>query len=292
MEAFIAQLINGVKMGGIYSVAVLGYNLLLLTTGIFHMGYASLLVLSMYALWLALGATSNNIVLSIVIAIASGIVISSVIAPFFAPFIKRKGAELESSIVSLAIGTIAVEIMSHWLNHGLPVAFPQELLLEGLSINFGVTNIRGGEIVGLVGSIIIVIAFFNFLRRTKLGRVLRAVAQNSAIARLLGISVPRTAAISFMLGGLLAGLAAVLLTISVGSATPSLGDGLMFECLAILFLAGVGNLKGGVICAIILGIIESLAMGYLPGDWTNAIAFSVVVLVLLFKPGGIFGHQT
>jgi branched-chain amino acid transport system permease protein len=292
MEAFIAQLINGVKMGGIYSVAVLGYNLLLLTTGIFHMGYASLLVLSMYALWLALGATSNNIVLSIVIAIASGIVISSVIAPLFAPFIKRKGAELESSIVSLAIGTIAVEIMSHWLNHGLPVAFPQELLLEDLSINFGVTNIRGGEVVGLVGSIIIVIAFFNFLRRTKLGRVLRAVAQNSAIARLLGISVPRTAAISFMLGGLLAGLAAVLLSISVGSATPSLGDGLMFECLAILFLAGVGNLKGGVICAIILGIIESLAMGYLPGDWTNAIAFSVVVLVLLFKPSGIFGHQT
>jgi branched-chain amino acid transport system permease protein len=292
MEAFLGQLINGIKMGGIYSVAVLGYNLLLLTTGIFHMGYASLLVMSMYALWLCLELSANNFLLAIIVAIASGIVISSIIAPLFSPFLKRKGSELESSIVSLAIGTIAVEIMSHWLNRGLPVAFPRELMLEDMNISFGMSNMRGGEIVGLLGSIVIVIAFFNFLRHTKQGRILRVVAQNSAVARILGISVPKTAIFSFALGGLLAGLASVLLSMSVGSATPVLGDTLMFECIAILFLAGVGNLKGGVICAIILGIIESLAMGYLPGDWTNAIAFAVVVLVLLFKPEGIFGHQS
>jgi branched-chain amino acid transport system permease protein len=61
--------------------------------------------------------------------------------------------------------------------------------------------------------------------------------------------------------------------------------------LAILMLASIGNLKGGLICALILGVVESVVMAYLPGDWTNAIAFSVVVAVLLFKPEGLFGEQ-
>jgi len=62
-------------------------------------------------------------------------------------------------------------------------------------------------------------------------------------------------------------------------------------CLAILFLAGIGNLKGGLICAIFVGIVEGMVMGYLPGDWTKAFAFSVILAVLLFKPEGIFGIQ-
>lgn len=291
MEAIFGQLINGIKLGGIYSVAVLGYNLLLLTTGIFHIGYASLLVLSMYAAWLAFTYISSHFFIGLLASVASGILVNLIIAPLFMPFIQRH-SELESTVVSLALGTIAVEIMAQYLNLGMPIAFPRELLMETVSIQLGMTTIRGGEIVGLLGSIIIVIAFFNFLNRTKQGRVLRVVAQNSSVARILGISVTKTAALSFTLGGLLAGLAAILLAMSVGTASPSFGDNLMIECLAILFLAGVGNLKGGVICAILLGVIESMAMAYLPGDWTNAVAFSVVVVVLLFKPEGIFGHQS
>lgn len=291
MEAFFSQIINGIKLGGIYSVAVLGYNMLLITTGIFHIGYASLLVLSMYSIWLAMQLAADSLVWGLSASIFSGIAISAILVPLFLPFIKRK-SELESTLVSLAIGYIAVEIMSHWFNGGQPVALSSKLMLSDLSISFGLANIRGGELVGLIGSIVIVIAFFNFLNKTKYGRILRAMAQDSNIARMLGISVPKTAFLSFALGGLLAGLAAILLSTSIGSATATLGDSLMIECLAIIFLAGVGNLKGGVICAIILGIIESLSMGYLPGDWTNAIAFTVVVLILLFKPQGLFGAQT
>ena len=181
--------------------------------------------------------------------------------------------------------------MSHWLNLGQPIPFPPSLQMEGISLMFGFTLIRLGEVVTLVASIVMVFAFLYFLNRTKRGRMLRAVAQDTEVARILGISVPKTAVFSFALAGLMGGITAILFAMSTGTASPDLGDSLSIKALAVLFLASIGNLRGGLICALILGVVESLAMAYLPGDWTNAIAFSVVVVILLFKPEGLFGEQ-
>jgi branched-chain amino acid transport system permease protein len=134
-------------------------------------------------------------------------------------------------------------------------------------------------------------AFFRFLNRTDRGIMLRAVAQAPEIARILGISVTKMSALSFGLSGLLAGLTAILLGMSVGSASPTLGDNIAVKCVAILTLGSIGNLKGGLVCSAILGIVESMVMGYMPGDWSITIAFSAIVAVLLFKPEGLFGSQ-
>ena len=290
MEVIVAQLIGGVKLGSLYAMVVIGFNLLILVTGVMHLGYPTLLVLSMYAAWFVLSITKGNIVLGIAAAIVSGPVIGAVTAPIFLPLIKRR-AHLEALVVSMALGIIVADIMSHWFNMGLPIAFPPALQLEGHSINWGLTVIRMGELVTLGVSIIIVFSFLYFLNKTKQGRVLRAVAQDTDVAQLIGISVSKTAVFSFALTGLLGGITAILFAMSTGSASASLGDNLAMKCLAILFLASIGNLKGGLICAIALGVVESFSMTYLPGDWTNAIAFSVIVIVLLFKPQGLFGEQ-
>ncbi len=290
MEVLVAQLIGGVKLGSLYAVVVIGFNLLILVTGVMHIGYPTLLVLSMYAAWFVLSVTHNNILLGVAAAIVSGPVIGALTAPLFLPFVKRR-AHLEALVVSLAIGIICSDIMSHWFNLGLPISFPPALQLEGHSINFGLTVIRMGELATLAISVIIVFAFLYFLNRTKQGRVLRAVAQDTEVARILGISVSKTAVFSFALAGLLGGITAMLFAMSTGSAAADLGDSLSMKCLAVLFLASIGNLKGGLICAIALGVVESLAMTFLPGDWTNAIAFSAMLVVLLFKPAGIFGEQ-
>jgi branched-chain amino acid transport system permease protein len=290
VEVLIAQLIGGIKLGSLYAVVVIGFNLLILVTGVMHLGYPTLLVLSMYLAWFVLSVTNNNIFLGIAAAIVSGPVIGALTAPLFLPLVKRK-AHLEALVVSLAIGIICSDIMSHWFNLGLPIAFPPALQLEGHSIKWGLAVIRMGELVTLAVSIIVVFAFLYFLNKTKQGRVLRAVAQDNDVARILGISVSKVSVLSFALTGLLGGITAILFAMSTGAASADLGDNLGMKCLAILFSASIGNLRGGLICALGLGIIESLAMTYLPGDWTNAIAFSAIVVVLLFKPTGIFGEQ-
>jgi branched-chain amino acid transport system permease protein len=289
MEAFISYILSGIQLGILYGIVAIGLNLLVLVTGVLNFSYSHLLVLSMYAGWLTLEAT-HNMYLAGAAAVLSGVIINALLTPLFLPFIKRR-AHLESLVISIGIALISVEIMSHWLNLGLPIAFPKYIQMSDSAIRFGLASIGIGRLLSLFTGIILLFIFFKFLYKSKQGRILRAVAQDSEIAAMLGISIPKTMLISFALGGFLAGIAAILLAISLGSASPELGDNLTLMCLAILFLAGIGNLKGGLICAIIVGIVEGLVMGYLPGDWTKALAFSVILAVLLFKPEGIFGSQ-
>ena len=289
MEAFISYLISGIQLGILYGIVTIGFNLLILVTGILNFSYSHLLVLSMYVGWLILEAT-NNIILAAAGTILSGVVINAVLTPLFLPFIKKR-AHLEALVISIGIALISVEIMSHWLNLGLPIAFPKSIQMSDSAIRFGLASIGIGRLLSLITGIILLFIFFKFLYKSKQGRILRAVAQDSEVAAMLGISIPKTMLFSFSLGGLLAGIVAILMAISLGSASAELGDNITLMCLAILFLAGIGNLKGGLICAIFVGIVEGMVMGYLPGDWTKAFAFSVILAVLLFKPDGIFGSQ-
>ena len=289
MEAFISYLISGIQLGVLYGIVTIGFNLLILVTGVLNFSYSHLLVLSMYAGWLILEAT-NNILLAAAGTVVAGVVINAVLTPLFLPFIKKR-AHLEALVISIGIALICVEIMSHWLNLGLPIAFPESIQMSDSAIKFGLSSIGIGRIISLIAGIILLFVFFRFLYHSKQGRILRAVAQDTEVAAMMGISIPKTMFISFALGGLLAGIVAILMSISLGSASAELGDNITLMCLAILFLAGIGNLKGGLICAIFVGIVEGMVMGYLPPDWTKAFAFSVILAVLLFKPEGIFGSQ-
>jgi branched-chain amino acid transport system permease protein len=289
MEAFVSYLVSGIQLGVLYGIVTIGFNLLVLVTGVLNFGYSHLMVLSMYAGWLIIEAT-DNIFLAVLGTLFSGVILNVMLMPLFLPFIKKQ-AHLESLVISIGIALISVEIMSHWLNRGLPIAFPSAVQLSEFTIRFGLTSIGMGRLISLAAGIILLLLFFRFLYKSKNGRILRAVAQDSEVAAMMGISIPRTMLISFTLGGLLAGFVAILMAVSLGSASPELGDNITLMCLAILFLAGIGNLKGGLICAIFIGIVEGMVMGYLPGDWTKAFAFSVILAVLLFKPEGIFGSQ-
>jgi branched-chain amino acid transport system permease protein len=289
MEAFISYLISGIQLGVLYGIVTIGFNLLILVTGILNFAYSNLLVLSMYAGWVILGAT-DSIMIAAIGTVLSGVLINAVLTPLFLPFIK-KHMHLEALVISIGISLISVEIMSHWLNLGLPIAFPRSIQMSDSAIRFGLASIGIGKLITLLLGILLLFVFFQLLYKTKRGRILRAVAQDSEVAEMLGISIPKTMFFSFALGGLLAGIVAILMAVSLGSASSELGDNITLMCLAILFLAGIGNLKGGLICAIFVGIVEGMVMGYLPGDWTKAFAFSVILAVLLFKPKGIFGTQ-
>jgi branched-chain amino acid transport system permease protein len=130
-----------------------------------------------------------------------------------------------------------------------------------------------------------------FLYKTMAGRAFRSLAQSPFVARLLGIPITKTAMTSFGVAGMLGGITAISLSMAVGSASPVLGDMLGIKVIATVLFAGLGNLKGGLICGLILGVAESMATGYLAGQWANAVAFGMIMVVVLFKPRGLFGMQ-
>jgi branched-subunit amino acid ABC-type transport system permease component len=291
VQTFIAQVINGLSLGSIYVLLATGFNLLLLVAMIIHFAYPQVVVFSMYIAWAVLRYTGNNIFLAVLAAVVSSVLLNLVSAPLFQKIMKnREEVDINTTMVlSLGIGMIITDILSHGFNKGLPISFPPELVGEAPILRIGVISLLGGQVASLAVGVFAVSGVFLLLYKTRPGRAFRAIAEDPNGARLVGIPLLRTGFESYALSGVLGGLIAVLLAMLLGYASPGLGEQVAHKVLAVSIIAGLGNLAGGLVVGLALGILEALVQGYISGSWSNAIAFVVLLLVILFKPRGLFG---
>ena len=293
MQVFIAQVINGLSLGSIYVLLVTGFNLLLLVAMIIHFSYPQVVVLSMYITWMVLKATGNNLILGILAGVVSSIVINLVSAPLFQKVMKKRGeVDINSTMVlSMGIGMIITDVLSHTFNNGLPIAYPESLTSSVPLLRIGLISVLTGQVWSLAVGVVAVSAFFLLLYRTRPGRAFRAIAEDPNGARLVGIPILRTGLYSYALSGVLGGIIAVLLAMLLGTASPGLGEQVAHKVLAVSIIAGLGNLAGGLVVGLLLGILEAIVQGYISGSWSNAIAFVIMLAVILVKPKGLFGTK-
>lgn len=287
----IAQIINGIALGSIYVLLVTGFNLLFLVGKIIHFSYPYMVILSMYACWAILQIT-DRLILVIIGTILTSLGLHLLIEPLFY-YLNKKSISLDintSFILSLGSALILTEIMSHHIYYGFPVAFPINWLDNFTFFKIDMINISSGQIYTLSVSIFLVLTVFSLIYKTQLGRAFRAITESTSKARLQGISVRKLNVLLFSIAGIIGGVIALLLSILLGSASPWLGDYIALKVLAVAIVAGLGNLKGGLICGLSLGMIESLIIHFFPGSWTNTIAFLMMLTVVLMKPKGIFGR--
>lgn len=295
MEIFIAQVINGLSLGSIYVLLVTGFNLLLLVAMIIHFSFPVVVVFSMYIAWVVLGITGNNIVLGVAAGISSAILFNIITAPMFQHIMKKRGeVDINSTMVlSMGLGMIITDFLSHSINKGFPIAFPDNLTgrAEGAFIKLGLISMSRGAFLALLVGFVFVTGLFWLLYKTKQGRAFRAIAEDPNGAKLVGLPILKTGFQSYALTGFLGGSTAILMAILLGSASPGLGDQLGHKVLAVSIIAGLGNLKGGLIVGLSLGILEALVQGYWSGTWSNAIAFVIMLIAILVKPKGVFGMK-
>jgi branched-chain amino acid transport system permease protein len=291
MEVFVAQVINGLSLGSIYVLLVTGFNLLLLVAMIIHFAYPQVVVFSMYIAWLVLRFTGGSVPLAVAAAIGSAVLLNVLSAPLFQQVMKKRGeVDINTTmVVSLGIGMIITDVLSHGFNKGLPVAFPREMVGDRALFRFGLISVLSGQVWSLAVGIVAVSGFFWLLYKTRPGRAFRAIAEDPDNARLVGIPILKTGLESYGLTGLLGGLIAVLLALLLGSASPALGEQVAHKVLAVSIIAGLGNLAGGLVVGLALGILEAIVQGYISGSWSNAIAFVIMLVVILARPRGLFG---
>jgi branched-chain amino acid transport system permease protein len=291
MQVLIAQIINGLSLGSIYVLLVTGFNLLLLVAMIIHFSYPQVVVFSMYIAWLVLKATGNNIVLGMLAAVAASILANLVTAPLFQKVMKKRGeVDINSTMVlSMGIGMIISDVLSRGFNKGFPVAFPDALGGSRPILQVGLISVLTGQVAALAVGIVAVSALFLLLYRTRAGRAFRAIAEDPDGARLVGIPLVSTGFASYALTGLLGGVSAILFAMFLGSASPGLGEQVAHKVLAVSIIAGLGNLVGGLFVGLGLGVLEAVVQGYISGSWSNAIAFVIMLVVILAKPKGLFG---
>ena len=294
MEILIAQIFNGLSIGSIYVLLVTGFNLLLLVAMIIHFSFPVVVVFSMYISWVVMTLT-GNVALGVVGGIASAIIVNAITAPLFQHIMKERGSvDINATmVISMGMGMIITDILSHTFNQGFPIAFPDGLTGndQGALISVGLVSISRGQVLTLVIGIIFVAFLFWLLYKTRAGRAFRAIAEDPNGAKLVGIPLLRTGFQSYALTGILGGVTAVLMAVLLGSASAGLGDQLGHKVLAVSIIAGLGNLTGGLIIGLLLGILEAIIQGYLAGSWSNAIAFIIMLVVILAKPKGVFGSK-
>ncbi|QDZ00634.1 branched-chain amino acid ABC transporter permease [Nitratireductor mangrovi] len=282
-------LITGILLSGTYALVALGLTLQYGVARIMNLGNGETLVAACFvAFWLYAAYAINPLLGLLLIAPAAFLINWAIYALALAPLVKRakNRGQLEADSILATFGLL-------FLLQGLMIlGFGGEyrsytFLAERFDL-FG--NSYGlNRVVAFAAAVVICSALWFFLYRTRQGTAMRAVAVDPNSANLVAIDVPRTAAIAFALGGALTACGGALIS-TFYTFNASMGVIFTMKALIIVIMGGVGDLRGAVLAALILGVSETLVASLIDPGLTLAATYALFILVLLFRPQGIFGR--
>jgi branched-chain amino acid transport system permease protein len=306
MDILLQQIINGLVLGSIYALIALGYTMVYGVLGIINFAHGEVLMIgamvSLSLLRFILSLTADLpgwltllIILPVTMAVCAALSywIERVAyrplrnAPRLAPLISAIG-------MSILLQTIAMMIWSR-----NPMTYPQLLPSSPIEVFGSGATITGKEIVIIAVALVVMCGLLFLVEKTKLGRAMRATAEQTQIAALMGVNPNRVISITFMLGGALAGLAGVMIASNYGNVHFYMGFIPGLKAFTAAVLGGIGNLQGAMLGGLLLGLIESLGAGYI-GELTGGVfgsnyqdifAFLVLILVLVLRPTGLLGEK-
>jgi len=220
---------------------------------------------------------------------ASGLTAVAMERIAYRPLRRRNAPRLAFLITAIGISLMLQELYA--LRYGRNAfGFPRILEKRELA-SVGGANIRTDKVLVFVAAVALMIALDRFVSRSRLGRGIRATAQDPATAALMGVDINRVVTLTFLLGGILAGAAGTLFGIFFEAARYNIGFLPGIKAFTAAVLGGIGNIRGALLGGFLLGLLENWGATVLGGEWKDVFAFSVLVLVLLFRPTGLLGES-
>ncbi len=288
MMLVVAVVIGTIVVGSIYALMALGLNLIYAVAEVVQLAQGNVLVVGAYVGFLVTLFVPNLFVAelcAIVVCGVLGIVLQVVV---FRPLEPR--GHLPPLVAGLMIGTAITEGLRALFLGGNPVRYPAEATMAGTLVDFGGVRVSQAQAVIVLIVIVLAVGLNLLLNRTKLGLSIRAVAERPAAAAMLGIPVRRVIALGFGFGSALAGAGGVLIAVVFSYVTPFIGDDLGFVALAICLFGGLGSLTGAVAGAFLVAFTEQVSTIYLASSYKDALVFALIVVVMVFRPQGLFGR--
>ncbi len=284
------QLLNALTLGSVYALFALGFTLVFGVLAVINLSHGALFMVGSYAalamvtrfqapLWLAmLGAmlVSGTLGLLVDVLILKPLRLRN--APHLIPMIATIGVSI--MLTTVAQGMFGAEAMR----------FPEETLPAGEYI-IGNVHVRALEIAIVLISFILMAVMFTILKRSQLGRALRAISESPKAAWLLGIPVERLFHATSFVAAALGGIAGVLIALDFNAITPGMGQPMLHKGIAVIILGGMGDIRGALIGGLFLGFAEVISKAYLSSQMGDAVAFGLLFLILLVRPSGLFGRQ-
>ncbi len=288
----VQQLANGIFLGAVYALFAIGYTLVFGVLDILNLAHAAIFMVSAFA---ALSLVSTGLglapacTLAIVLAGILGVALDRVA---FAPLRRRNAGTLVPLISSIGVA-IALGGVARGLFGPGEHRFPPGALgtLGTTRMALGPVEMTGLDLAILATALALMGALSYVMRRTPLGRAIRAVAEDRVAAALLGIDLERTIALTFFIASALGGAAGILIGLQYDSVSLEMGSRIELKGLAIIILGGMGSVTGAVIGAFALAIVETLSVAYISSSYRDAIAFGVMFLILVLRPSGLLGKR-
>lgn len=318
LNLIFAQLVNGITLGGLYALIALGYTMvygILLMINFAHselfmsgafvgLGVMILLTSSKFIEkvpwlgWLApaqhfftTGGPAGTVCLLAIVFLVAMIVVGlmGVIIERFAYRPLRHAPRLSLLISAVGVSLFLQNAVLLWVSHE-QVAFPNPIG-TGTAISIGTTDVSVLQIVIVVTAITLMLALDTFISRTRIGKAMRATSQDREAAGLMGININQPIMLAFFIGPALGAVAGIFSGMYYGSIVFNMGFLPGMKAFTAAVLGGIGNLRGAMLGGFVLGISESLASGFISTGYKDVIAFAILILVLIFRPGGLLGES-
>ena len=297
MEDFLQHLLNGLNLGAIYALIALGYTMVYGVLQLINFAHSEVYMVGAFSTYYAsrwLGLSSKPGLASFGIALVIAMVVCSLLGLAIERFAYRplrNSPKLNVLITAIGV-SLFLQFSGQVVFGSDPKLFPAVLEDYTLPFNFGQVQIQLFDIVILAVACIAMTGLHFFIHKTKTGKASRAVSHSPRVAALMGISVNRMISITFIIGSSLAGIGAVLVGLKYPKIEPLMGMMIGMKAFVAAVLGGIGNLPGAVLGGILMGVCEEFVVGYLSSAYRDALAFGLLILILLLKPSGLLGKST
>jgi branched-chain amino acid transport system permease protein len=283
------QLVNGLVLGSTYALFALGFTLIFGVLRVINLTYGFYFSVGAFvALHLARSMGAGIWVALPAGALVAGLVAVVVDSVLLTRIRRTKAGELASLMVTLGAVLALYALMAVTIGTEIQ-RFPFGFV-DNKAWEFGDVRISLVQVLIVGTALALVAVLFLLLQRTRLGLMIRALAENEDAARLMGINVDLTVMAVSFLSGCLGGAAGVLIGLNFNAIQPFMGEAMMLRGFAVIIIGGLGDIRGALVAGILLGVLEVLTAGYISSTAKEAVAFSILVLTLWFRPVGLFGR--
>ncbi|GAB3391515.1 amino acid/amide ABC transporter membrane protein 1 (HAAT family) [Amycolatopsis echigonensis] len=306
LNQFWDNTIDGLSYGSIYALVALGYTLVYGVLKLINFAHSEVFIYGAFATWFTFyglgfrsGATPDLPIFELIgfllIALIASMAVSGGTAVVlervaYRPLRKRNAPRLVFLITAIGASFVLQQILFIWRG-GNPENSIRLLRNDEVFTIFG-GSVTIVTIITVVASILLMIGTDMFVNRTKFGRGIRAVAQDPDTATLMGVNKERVITLTFLIGGLLAGAAALFYMMKIPQGASYQGGFILgIKAFTAAVLGGIGNLRGALLGGLLLGVVENYGQSLFGGEWRDVVAFVLLVLILMLRPTGILGES-
>lgn len=286
---FISYLVNGLSLGSIYAIIALGYTMVYGIAKMLNFAHGDVLMIGAYVSFVLASQLNINPILSLLLA--------CIFCTILGITIERIAYKPLRNANSLAVLITAIGVSYFLQNVALLIfgantkSFKSIANFPSLKLFDNQLIISSESIITILFCIVIMISLTTFINKTKMGQAMLAVSEDKGASTLMGINVNKTIASTFAIGSFLAAIAGVLLCSAYPTLTPTTGAMPGIKAFVAAVIGGIGSIPGAFIGGLLLGVLENLSKAYISAQLSDAIVFSVLIIMLLVKPSGLLGKS-